>query len=84
MTRDGAVVFEGRTSTAELRRDPADLARWLVRALSFPTGAVLLTGTGIVPPADVTARAGDVVEIDIGGIGTLRNSIVVIGGPGEG
>jgi 2-dehydro-3-deoxy-D-arabinonate dehydratase len=84
MIRAGTVVFEGSTSTAELRRDPGDLARWLVRALTFPTGAVLLTGTGIVPPAEVTAHAGDVVEIGIEGIGTLRNSVVVIGERDEG
>ena len=82
MTRDGAVVFEGRTTTAELHRDPADLARWLVRALTFPAGAILLTGTGVVPPADVTTREGDVIEISIEGIGSLRNTVVVVGDAG--
>jgi 2-dehydro-3-deoxy-D-arabinonate dehydratase len=83
MTRDGNVVFEGETTTAELHRDPTDLARWLVRALTFPTGAILLTGTGVVPPADVTTLPGDVVEIWIDGIGSLRNTVVEVGGAGD-
>jgi 2-dehydro-3-deoxy-D-arabinonate dehydratase len=77
--REGAVLFEGSTSTADLHREPADLARWLVRALSFPSGAILLTGTGVVPPAEITLTAGDTIDIAITGIGSLRNSVVVVG-----
>ena len=48
-------------------------------ALTFPVGAVLLTGTGIVPDESFTLRAGDVVTIDIPGIGTLTNPVVLVG-----
>ena len=51
-----------------------------MRANDFPSGAVLLTGTGIVPPSDFTLEAGDVVGITIDGIGTLGNPIYRIGG----
>jgi hypothetical protein len=48
--------------SASLRSDQAglryDLVRWLFRALGFPVGAVLLTGTTIVPPPDSTLRVG--------------------------
>jgi len=37
---------------------------------------MLLTGAGIVPDSSFTLRAGDEVEIEIDGIGALRNSIV--------
>jgi 2-dehydro-3-deoxy-D-arabinonate dehydratase len=36
----------------------------------------LLTGTGIVPPDDFSLKSGDVVRIEIDGIGTLVNPVV--------
>jgi 2-dehydro-3-deoxy-D-arabinonate dehydratase len=56
-----------------------DLVAWLYRALDFPHGAVLLTGTGVVPDADFTLHAGDVTTIEITGIGTLSNPTRVVG-----
>jgi 2-dehydro-3-deoxy-D-arabinonate dehydratase len=43
---------------------------------------VLLTGTGIVPPADFTLESGDVVTITGTGLGTLRNPVIEVGGRG--
>jgi len=40
-----------------------------------PPGSVCLTGTGIVPPDDFSLEDGDLVEISIEKIGTLRNSV---------
>jgi 2-dehydro-3-deoxy-D-arabinonate dehydratase len=73
--RDGAVAFVGETSTGRMRRRPEELAAWLVRELRFPWGAVLMTGTGIVPADPFTLQPGDVVEIAIEGIGTLANTV---------
>jgi fumarylacetoacetate (FAA) hydrolase family protein len=42
-------------------------------ALTFPVGAVLLTGRSIVPDESFSLRLGDVVTIDIPGIGTLTS-----------
>jgi len=36
---------------------------------------VLLTGTGVVPPDDFTLAVGDIVHIDITGIGRLTNRV---------
>ncbi|HZA04350.1 MAG TPA: fumarylacetoacetate hydrolase family protein [Propionibacteriaceae bacterium] len=77
--RGDAVAFSGSTSTASLTRSFEDLAGWLMAALTFPVGVVLLTGTGIVPDESFTLRAGDVVTIDIPGIGTLTNPVVLVG-----
>ena len=77
--RDGTMVFAGRTSTAQMRRSFAELAAHLGRALTLPHGAVLLTGTGIVPEADVTLLRGDVVRIEIAGLGVLENQVEVVG-----
>jgi 2-dehydro-3-deoxy-D-arabinonate dehydratase len=77
--RGNAVAYEGSTSTASITRRFEDLAGWLMAALTFPVGVVLLTGTGIVPGESFTLRAGDVVTIDIPGIGMLSNPVVLVG-----
>jgi 2-dehydro-3-deoxy-D-arabinonate dehydratase len=76
--RNGQEVFAGETSVAQIKRSFKELADFLFRCQKFPHGAVLLTGTGIVPPDDFTLQAGDVVEIGISGIGTLRNPVVTV------
>jgi 2-dehydro-3-deoxy-D-arabinonate dehydratase len=76
--REGEKAFTGETSVAQIKRSFQDLADFLFRCQTFPCGAVLLTGTGVVPPDDFTLQAKDVVEIGISGIGVLRNSVVVV------
>jgi 2-dehydro-3-deoxy-D-arabinonate dehydratase len=75
--RAGATAFEGTTTASVIKRTFAELIEWLSRETSFPDGAVLLTGTGIVPPDDFTLAVGDVVHIDITGIGRLTNVVGV-------
>jgi 2-dehydro-3-deoxy-D-arabinonate dehydratase len=72
---DGARLFEGETSTARMKRSPRELVDWLVRDNPVPPGSVLLTGTGLVPADDYTLEPGHVVEIEIDGIGVLRNEV---------
>jgi 2-dehydro-3-deoxy-D-arabinonate dehydratase len=74
--RAGRVAFEGRTSLNKMARTFDDLIHWLGRDNSFPNGAFLLTGTGIVPERDFTLHRADVVHITIDGVGTLVNPIV--------
>jgi 2-dehydro-3-deoxy-D-arabinonate dehydratase len=69
-------VFSGETNADQLKRSFEELIEWLYKDNSFPDGAMLLTGTGIVPPNDFTLQAGDVVTIEIYGIGKLVNSVV--------
>lgn len=76
--RDADVAFRGTVSTARLRRTAADLVGYLYRGQSFPDGAVLSTGTGIVPGIDFTLRPGDVVEIEIADVGRLTNPVVTL------
>jgi 2-dehydro-3-deoxy-D-arabinonate dehydratase len=76
--RGGDAVFSGQTSTDQMHRALADLARWLGAALRFPVGAVLLTGTGIVPDPHFTLSPGDVVRIGIGPLGTLENPVELL------
>ena len=76
--RDGSVMFAGETSVGQIKRSFTDLASYLFRSQEFPHGAVLLTGTGVVPPDTFTLRAKDNIEIEISGIGSLHNSVVVV------
>ena len=79
VSRDGAVVVDDATTTARIRRPLAELVAFLGRALQLPAGAVLLTGTGIVPETSFTLRAGDVVRIEAGSLGDLENRVAVVG-----
>ncbi len=74
IARDGASVFEGETSTAQLKRSPEEIAGWLFRELAFPQGAFVMTGTGIVPPDEFTLSVGDVVRVRVGAH-TLENPV---------
>lgn len=75
--RGGSRVFEGQTSVAAMNRTFEELIGWLGRDNSFPEGAFLMTGTGIVPPDDFTLARGDIVSITIAGIGTLTNPVTI-------
>jgi 2-dehydro-3-deoxy-D-arabinonate dehydratase len=58
-----------------MKRDPEVLVEYLYRDQSFPDGAFLLTGTGIVPPDSFTLQSGDEIRISISEIGTLVNAV---------
>jgi 2-dehydro-3-deoxy-D-arabinonate dehydratase len=76
--RGGAEVFAGETGVGKIKRGFEELAGWLHRSQEFPRGAVLLTGTGVVPANEFTLAAGDVVRIRISGIGELVNRVAVV------
>jgi 2-dehydro-3-deoxy-D-arabinonate dehydratase len=68
-------VFAGSVAVRLITRRFEDLAGWLFRECSFPQGALLMTGTGIVPPAPFTLQSGDTVSITIDRIGSLINQV---------
>ena len=73
--RSGKVVFEDKTEIAQIKRGFEELAEFLFRDNTHPCGCLLMTGTGIVPPDEFCLQTGDVVEIEIEGIGKLINSM---------
>jgi 2-dehydro-3-deoxy-D-arabinonate dehydratase len=77
--RDGAPVFADRVRLSDMRRTVPELLRWLFQAQRFDSGAILLTGTSIVPGPEFTLEAGDVVVISATGLGSLRNTVEVVG-----
>lgn len=76
--RGGTVVFGGETSVNQLKRRFGELAEYLFRSQVFPHGAVLLTGTGVVPTDAFTLQTGDEIRIEISGIGQLVNTVAVV------
>jgi 2-dehydro-3-deoxy-D-arabinonate dehydratase len=75
ITRGGERVFAGETKVSQIKRSFEELVGYLFRSQSFPQGVVLLTGTGIVPPNEFTLAKGDVVRIEIEGIGAIENPV---------
>jgi len=76
--RSGRSVFTGETPLANLKRPFDNLVQHLFASQSFPHGVLLLTGTGIIPPDDFSLQPGDVVRIEITGIGVLENPVVKV------
>lgn len=73
--RNQEVVFEGSITIDQMKRAHTELAGYLFRELSFPTGAFLMTGTCIVPDNTFTLQSADVISITIQHIGTLVNPV---------
>jgi 2-dehydro-3-deoxy-D-arabinonate dehydratase len=73
--RNSQPAFTGATSLAELKRNPYSLVEYLYRETDFAYGALLMTGTGIVPPDSFTLASGDQIHITIQHIGTLKNTV---------
>jgi 2-dehydro-3-deoxy-D-arabinonate dehydratase len=76
ITRDGVTAWTGSAGTASLRRRIDELTGYLFREDDFPAGAILSTGTSLVPDLPFTLQPGDRVRIAISGIGELSNPVV--------
>jgi 2-dehydro-3-deoxy-D-arabinonate dehydratase len=82
--RDGGELFRDRCAVADMKRSLPELVDWLWRGQDLPLGAVLLTGTSIVPPPELSLRPGDRVAIAITGLGTLVNPVELVDTGGRG
>jgi len=78
--RAGKTHFEGETTTSQIHRPFADLIAYLRRDNDFPSGVILMTGTGIIPRPEFTLEDGDEVEIAIDGLGSLANPVIRLAG----
>ena len=81
--RDGQEIFAGSATTAQLKRSFDELVAYLFRAQAFPAGVVLSTGTCLVPPLDTPTLDGDVVRVDVDGVGSITNQVTSAPGLGE-
>lgn len=76
--RNEKTVFSGASSINQIKRSFVELVNYLRHSQTFPHGAVLLTGTGIVPDEDFTLQADDIITITISGIGSLTNTVQLV------
>ncbi|QPV62780.1 fumarylacetoacetate hydrolase family protein [Halosimplex litoreum] len=76
--RDDEVVYEGETNTGEMVRTCEELTSYLTRHNVVPDLTVLMTGTALVPEGDFTLHEGDLVEIEIEDVGTLKNPVTTV------
>lgn len=72
--RGSDVIFSGKTSLSAMNRKFEELTEYLLRANAVPCGSVLLTGTGIIVTEEAALAPGDVVTIEVPGLGVLRNT----------
>jgi 2-keto-4-pentenoate hydratase/2-oxohepta-3-ene-1,7-dioic acid hydratase in catechol pathway len=72
---DGETVQQG--TTANLIFGPAELIAWLSRTITLVAGDIIATGTpaGVGAPQGRFLRDGNVVEVEIDGVGTLSNPV---------
>ena len=76
--RAGKNIFEDETSINNIKRTFGELVDYLCRSQTFPQGAMLLTGTGVVPEDDFTLSSNDIIRVTISGIGSLENPVAVV------
>lgn len=74
--RAGEVAWQAEANTSGLHRRLDDLAAYLFREDEFPDGAVLSTGTSLVPEIEFTLEEADEITIEIDGVGTLLSTVV--------
>ena len=70
---NGELVFEAEGNTKHMHRSLDELVRYLCADNDIPDGTVLNTGTAVGVPNTLAIEDGDVVEIEIEGLGTIRN-----------
>lgn len=83
VTGEDGFVLEGKSSMAEISRDPLDLvAQTCGRHHQYPDGFMLFLGTLFAPTQDrdvpgegFTHRVGDQVTISSPGLGALTNTV---------
>jgi 2-dehydro-3-deoxy-D-arabinonate dehydratase len=75
INRGGAPAWTGQANTSQLHRRLDDLVGYLRRGDDYPDGAILSTGTCLVPELPFTLADGDEVAISISQLGTLTTTV---------
>jgi 2-dehydro-3-deoxy-D-arabinonate dehydratase len=68
-------IYEGEVNTSQINWKFEQLTEFLRRDNPVPVGTVVSTGTGIIVPNTLPLAPGDVVEIEVDGLGTLSNPV---------
>jgi len=68
-------IYQGEVNTVQINWKFETLTEYLTRDNPIPLGTIVSTGTGIITPEDMPLADGDIVEIEIDGLGKLSNPV---------
>jgi 2-dehydro-3-deoxy-D-arabinonate dehydratase len=71
--RGDRIIFEDQVETSRIKRPLEELVDYLRRDNPIPAGTVVLTGTGVIVSHEHALAEGDLVEIEIPGLGRIAN-----------
>jgi 2-dehydro-3-deoxy-D-arabinonate dehydratase len=74
--KDKKSLFTGESNSSQIVRKFADMVKTLFTYRTFPHGAFLFTGTGVVPPGSFSLEHGQTVTVQIGSMDPLTNEVV--------
>lgn len=77
--RYNTILYDDQIAISNLHRGLDELGAALFKCQDYPHGAILLTGTGLIPPSDYAMQPGDRITVSCAEIGTLTNSAVTVG-----
>lgn len=83
IVRDEVIAYSGSALISDMKRTFDELARFLFSEQSFPCGVVLATGTGVIPPLSFTIVPGDVIQIEVEGLGRQVCQVTTTDGVGR-
>lgn len=73
--RDDQSIYQGEVNTSQINWKFEILTEFLRRDNPIPLGTIVSTGTGIITPEDMPLIDGDIVDIEIDGLGKLSNPV---------
>jgi 2-dehydro-3-deoxy-D-arabinonate dehydratase len=73
--RNNNVLFEGKTSTSNMKTKIEKQIHFLLIDNHVPDGTILTTGTSIIPSREKGLNEGDIVEISIDCLGSLVTKV---------
>ena len=73
--RGSQSIYQGEVNTSQINWKFEALTEYLTRDNPIPLGTIVSTGTGIITPEDMPLADGDIVEIEIDGLGKLSNPV---------
>ena len=73
--RGNQSIYQGEVNTSQINWKFETLTEYLTRDNPIPLGTIVSTGTGIITPEDMPLADGDIVEIEIDGLGKLSNPV---------
>ena len=78
VTRAGRLIWDETGNTGRMYRTFEQLIDATIAHNSVPLGTLLATGTALSPPQDMHIVEGDLLEVEISGLGCLRNPVVAV------